>query len=131
MILKLLIIISIFISGCEQKEELEANPIDYAGIGIRLELNGGQVPVVMESFPGGPAFVAGIREGDFILAIDDFKTYNKSLAEIVNRLRGEKGSTLKVKVKSSEGKVSSFELSRAKVIKAVLGDKKDKEYLPE
>ena len=130
MIIKLFIIISIFLSGCEQKEELEANPIDYAGIGIRLELNG-QVPIVMESFAGGPAFVAGIRKCDFILAIDEFKTYNKSLAEIVNRLRGEKGSMLQVKVKSRGGKVSSFELRRAKVIKAVLGNEKDKEYLPE
>ena len=119
-----------FLLSCEQDSKIDANPIDYVGIGVRIKITG-EVPEVKESFAGGPAFVAGVRSGDLILAIDDFKAYQKSLAEIVQRLRGKKNSVLVLKIKSKKGEVRSLKLTRTHVIKTVIGDKNDKEYLPE
>jgi carboxyl-terminal processing protease len=63
------------------------------GIGAVLTLNKGELKVISPR-DGSPAAAAGIKPGDLILAIDKGPTFELSLAEAEQQLRGPAGSTV-------------------------------------
>ncbi len=71
------------------------------GVGARLERIRDRV-VVARLVPDGPAALAGLREGDTILAIDDRPATGDALAA-ATRLQGETGSAVVVTVARTEG----------------------------
>ena len=48
--------------------------------------------------PAGPAYRAGLREDDQIIAIDDDPVARMTMVEVVERLRGRVGSVVKLRV---------------------------------
>lgn len=65
----------------------------YSGVG--LWVRAGRSGVVVSSVqPGSPAADVGIEPGDVILAVDDWTTSSGSVGEVVQRLRGETGTTV-------------------------------------
>ena len=73
------------------QRQLDANR--YVGIGIALRNQSGR-PVMARVFPGGPASKVGATDGTIIQRIDGTSTRGISLREVVERLRGSKGSTV-------------------------------------
>jgi carboxyl-terminal processing protease len=70
----------------------------YYGVGMqigasRLER---EKTIVIAPFPGSPAFKAGIRPGDVILAVDDHQTSGMTLTQIADKLKGPRGTRVKV-----------------------------------
>ena len=65
----------------------------FEGIGAEVGLRNGKV-TVLAPLPDTPAERAGIRPGDVILAIEGESAENISLLEAVNKIRGEKGTTV-------------------------------------
>ncbi len=65
---------------------------EYAGVGLSFFPNRQGNMQVVEVFPGGPAWEAGIRSGDEILAIDGQPTAALSMGDVSNRIRGPVGS---------------------------------------
>jgi carboxyl-terminal processing protease len=63
------------------------------GIGAALTLAKGELKVISPR-DGSPAATAGIKPGDLILAIDKEPTYELTLAEAEQKLRGPAGSTV-------------------------------------
>ena len=63
------------------------------GIGAALTLTKGELKVISPR-DGSPAAAAGIKPGDLILAIDKEPTYELTLAEAEQKLRGPIGSTV-------------------------------------
>jgi carboxyl-terminal processing protease len=53
---------------------------------------------VIAPFPGSPAYKAGIRPGDTILAVDDKPTDKLTLPEIADMLKGPRGTRVKVTI---------------------------------
>jgi carboxyl-terminal processing protease len=80
-------------------------------IGLYAEKQANQV-VITIVFPGGSASLAGIQEGDVILAIDN-ETLDKDTdsSETGLRLRGEPGTTVHLKI-SRAGQVFEYDLVR-------------------
>ncbi len=72
----------------------------YYGVGMQISLsrNGTGKTIVLSPFPGAPAYKAGIRPGDTILAVDDKPTDNLSLTEIADLLKGPRGTDVKVTI---------------------------------
>jgi hypothetical protein len=66
-----------------------------AGLGSRVD-----GLVFTSIFPGDPADKAGLRSGDHILRIDGEDTAGMSLADALQRLRGEVGTSVGVSVRS-------------------------------
>src|SRR5205085_8889900 len=64
----------------------------------QITMDGGKV-VVMEPFPGSPAFNAGMRRGDVISAVDGKDVAGMDSAAVAERLRGDKGTPVQVSVK--------------------------------
>jgi len=71
------------------------------GIGAALTLSKGELKVISPR-DGSPAAAAGILPGDLILAIDKEPTYELTLAEAEQKLRGPAGSTVKLTVERGD-----------------------------
>lgn len=86
----------VFVSAWEQRrvdKQLAANR--YVGIGIQLTMED-KYPKINKVFPGGPAAKSGARDGDLILEVDGQETKGETLVEVIQWLRGAKGSEVEV-----------------------------------
>lgn len=70
----------------------------YGGIGSLIHQKDGQT-YISEPYEGFPAYNAGLKAGDKILEIDGKSIEGKTTEEISNILKGQAGTTLKVKIK--------------------------------
>jgi carboxyl-terminal processing protease len=69
----------------------------YHGLGIVISLRDGFLTVI-SPLEGTPAYRMGIMAGDRIIAINDQSTEGISLNEAVEKMRGPKGTTVKIAV---------------------------------
>ena len=69
----------------------------FAGLGITVGIKD-HYPVVIAPIEGTPATRAGLLPGDLIVAIEGEDTFDLSLEEVVNTLRGEPGSIVGITV---------------------------------
>ena len=92
-------------------DELEGN---FDGVGIEFIILDDTI-VVVAPIAGGPSEDAGILAGDKIVEINDSTAVGgeTDVRELVNKLRGQAGSEVKVGVKRGKGKlVKSFKIKR-------------------
>lgn len=75
------------------KEDIKGK---YAGVGMVIQKKSDEPLIVVSPIEDTPAYKAGIKPKDKIISIDGESTYNLSSEESAKRLKGEKGSTVKV-----------------------------------
>jgi carboxyl-terminal processing protease len=101
---------------------------EFVGIGIVVDhdTENGRLNIA-EALIGKPAYMAGIRPGDAIIAIDDQETRSINLRDAVGMIRGKAGSSVKLRVlKGAEGDPIDYTLERATIpLETVLGDARD------
>jgi carboxyl-terminal processing protease len=85
------------------------------GIGAQLELRDGQLTVVTP-LEGSPAFKAGIKPGDAILEIDGQPTRNVEITAAVNRILGEQGTQVRLKLRRASGENADVTIERGPII---------------
>ncbi len=89
-------------SGYIRPEDFSEFQVDiqqeFGGIGVEVGLENERL-TVLSPVPGTPAYEAGLRSGDTILAIDGQDTEGFSLEDAVGLMRGPRGSTVLVKVR--------------------------------
>jgi carboxyl-terminal processing protease len=79
-------------------EQSEGNR--YVGIHIALGMEDQEKrPLIREVIEGGPADRAGVKENDMIELIDGMDTKGMLLRDAVDRLRGEEGTDVTIKVR--------------------------------
>ena len=66
------------------------------GIGLQLEGDATGKVIVVGTVPNAPAEKAGIQSGDSIIAIDDKPTSGISIEACAKKIRGNKGTTVKL-----------------------------------
>jgi carboxyl-terminal processing protease len=69
----------------------------YYGVGMQVGPRNNKV-IVIAPFTGAPAYRAGIRPGDVIIAVDGKQTDNMSTTDVAELLKGPKGTTVKITV---------------------------------
>src|SRR5262252_1310022 len=69
----------------------------YYGVGMTVGPRNNKV-IVIAPFVGTPAYKAGIRPGDIIIAVDGKATDNMSTTDVADLLKGPKGTTVKITV---------------------------------
>lgn len=82
-------------------EELEqfTRSLDGSLFGIGVELSPGvSYPGVLRVIPRSPAEKAGIKAGDLIVAVDGMDLKNLDLLEVVQKIRGPEGTSVKITV---------------------------------
>jgi len=67
----------------------------YYGVGMQVGPRNNKV-IVIAPFAGAPAYRAGIRPGDVIIAVDGKPTDNMSTSDVADLLKGPKGTTVKI-----------------------------------
>jgi carboxyl-terminal processing protease len=82
----------------------------YYGLGITVTTRFGKVTVVSPPFPNSPAEKVGLRVGDVISSVNGESTQNMDLTEVVSKLKGPKGTSVKIMV-VRPGSDEPFELS--------------------
>jgi carboxyl-terminal processing protease len=89
---------------------------ELSGVGIRLEVNEKTKNIaVVEPIENSPAFKAGIKAGDGVVAIDGKTTKGMSLEQASAMIRGEVGKPVTLKL-SREGKgIFDIKLTRAQI----------------
>jgi carboxyl-terminal processing protease len=67
----------------------------YSGVGMTMELVDGLV-VIVSTFEGSPAALAGIKAGDILVSVDGISTDGLKIDQVATRVRGPEGTTVKV-----------------------------------
>jgi carboxyl-terminal processing protease len=88
---------------------------DFAGIGATVILQGQNITIVSPR-PGSPAEQAGIKPGDLILEVDGVSTKGWTVYEAVLKIRGQKGTTVKLKIQHQDGAIQEFTITRDDVL---------------
>ncbi len=106
-----------YIPAKELKEINEQLEGSFDGIGIEYMILDDTI-VVVTPLSGGPSEAAGIQVGDKVLTIEDSLVAGVNIDNfgIVNQLRGEAGTDVKITIKrSSESEPLPFTITRAKI----------------
>src|SRR5512141_2042430 len=69
----------------------------YYGVGMQVGPRNNKV-IVIAPFAGAPAYRAGIRPGDVIVAVDGKPTDNMTTSDVAELLKGPKGTTVRIAV---------------------------------
>jgi carboxyl-terminal processing protease len=104
----------------EEYEELKTDQrSEYFGIGASIlnYLIGEQADTfITATFQGSPASRAGLRFGDRILAVDGVKMTGKGSLEVRDKIRGPRGSIVKITVeRAADKRVQTVEITRDSV----------------
>jgi carboxyl-terminal processing protease len=104
------------------KEQIDG---EFPGIGVMVEVDEktNQLSVLVPT-PSSPAAKAGLRPGDIIEAVDGFATADVPITDVVKRIKGPAGTTVKLTIRRKE-KPDPFDVvvPRAKIaIESVMGD---------
>lgn len=102
----------------EGPEEVEEKQIEmegeYGGLGIEVTYDSEYKAVkVIAPMYGTPAWRAGLKPGDRIVSIDDQSVSEMQYMEAVRKLRGQPGTTVKIKVlREGVQELLTFEITR-------------------
>ncbi|MFB6214915.1 MAG: S41 family peptidase, partial [Candidatus Bipolaricaulia bacterium] len=98
----------------EYKKYRRRHEGNYVGIGMQIEKSGDRVRVV-SVFPDTPASRNGLRSGDVILEVDGKSTGDMTFTEAFDALEGERGTTVKVKVRHPNEGEETVNLTRTRI----------------
>ncbi len=87
----------------------------FEGIGAYIEMKDNKDIAIVSPIKDSPAFKAGIKAGDVIRKVDDFDTKDASLPETVRRIKGPKGTKVKLTLERN-GSTVVIEVTRDVVI---------------
>ena len=88
---------TVYLSPEAYNHYVESNRGEFEGIGARVDLIDGRLTVV-SPMEGAPAERAGLMAGDVIIEVDGVSTKGWSLVESVSRVRGPKGTSVRLLV---------------------------------
>ena len=91
---------------------------EYGGMGAYVRLRSeGKGTIITEPFEGMPAALAGLKAGDYILAIDTLDVSNYASDKVSEALKGVPNTTMKLKIqRPGVEKPLYFDITRKKVV---------------
>src|SRR6266404_6667489 len=90
----------------------------YYGVGMQVGPRNNKV-IVIAPFAGTPAYRAGIRPGDIIIAVDGKPTDNMNTSDVADLLKGPKGTNVKITILREEvDKPMDFNIVRDEIPRA-------------
>lgn len=91
---------TVYFTASEAKEFLSDLEGTFEGIGAELGKKDDAL-VVVSTLEGSPAKAAGLQHGDAIIMVNEETTNNWSIEQAVKKIRGEKGTTVKLTIARS------------------------------
>lgn len=84
-----------------------------AGVGCEIGTRSDQ-PTILRIVPSSPAEQAGLKVGDVFISVNDESVYKADSATVAEKVRGEKGTSVKIKVKRGS-ELKDFAITRAEL----------------
>jgi carboxyl-terminal processing protease len=92
---------------------MEATHGKYSGLGMQIDSRDDRI-VIIAPIEGTPAYRRGLRSGDVIWEIDGESTYKMSSSDAAGIMRGEAGTSVRLKIKRAGlPEPLEFEIERA------------------
>lgn len=92
---------STFLNPEDAKKFEQQSRGELIGIGIQVDTSGPQ-PIVIAPIDGSPAFEAGIRPGDVIIAVDGVLSLDVGAEEVVDLISGEVGTDVTLTIRHQD-----------------------------
>lgn len=89
---------SVFMDSEATKSFNEKVNGEYVGIGTEIIQYADSKVEVKNTYEDGPAYEAGIRNGDIIIKVDDTDIKGTAISEISDMVKGKEGTTVKITV---------------------------------
>ena len=86
----------------------------YVGIGAEIEIVDGWLTIVTP-LDESPALAAGVRSGDTVLSIEGETTFGLSSRQCADRLMGEAGTTVNIRVRHADGEEQDLAIVRSPI----------------
>ncbi|MGA1401351.1 MAG: S41 family peptidase, partial [Phycisphaerales bacterium] len=86
----------------------------YVGIGAEIDIVEGWLTIVTP-LDESPALAAGVRSGDTVLSIEGETTFGLSSRECADRLMGEAGTTVNIRVRHADGEEEDLAIVRSPI----------------
>lgn len=108
---------STFLTKEEYDDMKSSTKGEFGGIGVEINIEQGFLKVV-SSYKNLPAYKSGIKPGDIIVMINDEAIGSMSIIQVSDKLKGEPGSTVKLKIYRDSGEIKEVVITR-EVIKLI------------
>ena len=89
---------TVYYTADEYKKLMETTTGKFYGVGALCSLNEAGGVIVVDAFDDGPAYKAGVRDGDIVIKVDDTDITGMDLSSAVALIKGEKGTQVKLTV---------------------------------
>lgn len=105
-----------YIPAKEQEQFRSMTSGEYGGIGSTIQETPRGV-IIADPYEGSPALAAGLRPGDLIISIDGDSVKGWRSSQVSERLKGQSGTMLTVKVNRpfTDDSIKTFEIRRGKI----------------
>ncbi|MGK0554041.1 S41 family peptidase [Macrococcus capreoli] len=98
----------------EQNEFSESMQGDFQGIGAEIEQKDGKI-LISSPIKDAPAYKAGIKPNDIIVAIDGKTIEGWNAQQVVKKIRGEKGTKVELTIKRGAQDPFKVKITRDKI----------------
>jgi carboxyl-terminal processing protease len=106
---------TVFLTPQQAQDEQNALDQSVVGIGVLVGTKDNQT-IIVSVIPDSPAQQAGLKAGDAIVAIDGQNTQDLTPDELVQRVRGDEGTTVTITIaRPSTSEQLEFTITREKI----------------
>jgi len=106
---------SVYIPAKEMQKVEEDFRGSFEGVGVEFDIVADTITIV-SPIAGGPSEALGIQAGDKIVRINDTSSVKLTREDVPKKLRGQKGTVVKVHIRrSGESELLVFDITRDKI----------------
>ena len=106
---------TVYYTADEYKKLMESTSGKFYGVGALCSINESGGVMVLDAFEDGPAYKAGVRDGDVVIKVDDTDITGMDLSSAVALIKGDKGTQVNLTIVRDD-KTYVFSIIRAEII---------------
>ena len=106
---------TVYYTADEYKKLMESTSGKFYGVGALCSINASGGVMVLDAFEDGPAYKAGVRDGDVVIKVDDTDITEMDLSSAVALIKGDKGTQVNLTIVRDD-KTYVFSIIRDEII---------------
>jgi carboxyl-terminal processing protease len=106
---------TVYVPPADEASFTKALQGSYVGIGAEIQIVNNYLTIVTP-LEDSPALEAGVMSGDTVLEIDGASTYGLTSEQCADRLMGDPGTTVRLKLRHEDGRESEVTITRRQIV---------------